>query len=36
MPALVPGRRRRLVVDAQITLASALDQGVAHVDRDVL
>ena len=33
---LVPGRRRRLAVDAQVTLAAAFDHGVAHVDGDVL
>ena len=32
----VPGRRRRLAVDAQITFAAAFDDGVAHVDGDVL
>ena len=32
----VPGRRRRLAVDAQVTLAAAFDHGMAHVDRDVL
>ena len=32
----VPGRRRRLAVDAQITFAPAFDHGMAHVDRDVL
>ena len=32
----VPGRRRRLAVDAQITLAAAFDDGMAHVDRDML
>ena len=28
----VPGRRRRLAVDAQITFAPAFDHGMAHVD----
>ena len=32
----VPGRSRRLAVDAQIALAAALDDGVTHVDRDIL
>ncbi len=32
----VPGRRRRLAVDAQIALASAFDDGMAHIDRNVL
>ena len=32
----VPGRRRRIAVDAQITFAPAFDHGVAHIDRDVL
>ena len=32
----VPGRRRRLVVDAQIALAAAFDHGMTHVDRDIL
>ena len=32
----VPGRRRRLAVDAQITFAPAFDHGMAHIDRDVL
>ena len=32
----VPCRGRRLVIDAQITLAPAFDHGVAHVDADVL
>src|SRR5260221_8106494 len=32
----VPGRRRRLAVDAQIALASALDYGMADIDRHVL
>ena len=32
----VPGRRRRLAVDAQIALAAAFDHGVAHVDGDIL
>ena len=32
----VPGRRRRIAVDAQITLAPAFDHGMAHIDRDVL
>ena len=32
----VPGRRRRLAVDAQIALAAAFDHGVTHVDRDIL
>ena len=32
----VPGRRRRLAVDAQITFAPAFDHGMAHVDRNVL
>ena len=30
----IPGRRRRLAVDAQITLAAAFDDGMTHVDRD--
>ena len=32
----VPCRARRLAVDAQIALGAALDDGVAHIDRDVL
>ena len=32
----VPGRWRRLAVDAQITFASAFDHGMAHVDGHVL
>lgn len=32
----VPGRRRRLVVDAQIALGAAFGDGVAHVDGDIL
>ncbi len=32
----VPGRRRRLAVDAQIAFAPAFDHGMAHIDRDVL
>ena len=32
----IPGGSRRLAVDAQIALAAALDDGVAHVDRNVL
>ncbi len=32
----IPGGRRRLAVDAQIALAAAFDDGVAHVDRDIL
>ena len=32
----VPGRRRRLAVDAQIALAAAFDDGMAHIDRDIL
>jgi hypothetical protein len=32
----VPGRRRRLAIDAQITLAPGFDHGMAHIDRDLL
>jgi len=32
----IPGRRRRLAVDAQIALAAAFDDGVTHIDRDAL
>ena len=32
----VPRRRRRFAVDAQITLAAAFDDGVTHIDRDIL
>src|SRR5713101_111119 len=32
----IPGRRRRLAVDAQIALGAAFDDGVTHVDRDIL
>ena len=32
----IPGRPRRLAVDAQIALAAAFDDGMAHVDRDIL
>ena len=32
----VPGRRRRLAVDAQIAFAPAFNHGMAHIDRDVL
>ena len=32
----VPGRRRRLAVDAQIAFAPAFDHGMAHIDRNIL
>ena len=32
----IPGRRRRLVIDAQIALAAAFGDGVSQVDRDLL
>src|ERR1700722_20305911 len=32
----VPCRRRRLAVDAQVALATAFDDGMTHVDRDIL
>ena len=32
----IPGRRRRLAIDAQIPLAATFDDGVTHVDRDIL
>ena len=32
----VPGRRSRLAVDAQVTLAAAFDGGMTHIDRDIL
>src|SRR5215475_6842308 len=32
----VPGRRRRFAVSTQIALATAFDDGVDHVDRDLL
>jgi hypothetical protein len=32
----IPGRSRRLAVDAQVTLAAAFDDSVAHIDRNVL
>jgi hypothetical protein len=32
----IPGRRRRLAVDAQVTLAPAFDHGMAHIDRNLL
>jgi hypothetical protein len=32
----VPGRRRRLAVDAQVTLAAAFDNGMTDIDRDLL
>src|SRR2546430_3432515 len=32
----VPGRRRRLAIDTQIALGAAFDQGVTHIDRDIL
>ena len=32
----IPGRSRRLAVDAQVTLAAAFDDGVTHADSDIL
>ena len=32
----IPGRTRRLAIDAQVTLGAAFDDGVTHVDRDAL